>query len=125
MYTSLNEEWSETINVVNTFTFNINERGDIVHIKPNGIIETYRKLTRDKTISNYLAAEDESEGYYTRNNPPNVFSIDPVKKNIYYETIFVVNESNELFIIHKFNDSSAGIRVIWWNWTNYYIFMFW
>lgn len=90
VYDSDTESWSDWKEGDNTFVININERGDIAHIKANGETVVYKKLT------------GMEEGYAT-------------EKNHHYQIISALDEDGNVFRFQIFDDPSVGLKMMWGN----------
>lgn len=80
-------EWSEWDKVDNTFVFNINENGDIAHIRANGKTIIYKKLTgveKSKT--------DDGEEYQIMN---------------------ALDEDGNVFRLQIFDNPSVGLKMMY------------
>jgi hypothetical protein len=84
------ESWSDWKEGDNTFVININERGDIAHVKANGETVVYKKLT------------GVEEGYAT-------------EKSHHYQIISALDEDGDVFRFQIFDDPSVGLKMMWGN----------
>ena len=85
------DTWSDWKEGDNTFIININDRGDIAHLKANGETVIYRKLS---------GAE---ERYAGENN------------NYHFQIIDAFDEEGNVFKFQLFDDTSIGLKMIWDN----------
>ncbi|MFM7079242.1 MAG: hypothetical protein ACKOYC_05580 [Bacteroidota bacterium] len=89
-YDPSTDTWSDWQRGDNTFVININERGDIAHIKDNGETVTYRKLS------------GVEEGYTDEGN-------------YHYQIIKALDEDGDVFSFQIFDDTSVGLKMMWAN----------
>jgi len=82
------DSWGEWLEGDNTFVLNINERGDIAHIKANGETVIYKKLT------------GVEEGYTKQGNN-------------HYQIISALDENGDVFQFQIFDDTSIGLKMMW------------
>lgn len=88
IYDPKTETWDDWKKGENTFVININERGDISHIKANGETVIYKKLSGVK------------EGYTEDGNH-------------HYQIINALDEDGDVFEFQLFDDYSIGLKMIW------------
>jgi hypothetical protein len=84
------DTWTDWERGDNTFIININERGDIAHIKGNGETVIYRKLS------------GVEEGYTEINY-------------YHYQIIKALDEDGDVFSFQIFDDTSIGLKMMWGN----------
>lgn len=84
------ESWSDWEEGDNTFVINVNERGDIAHLKANGETVIYKKLT------------DVEEGYLEGTDD-------------HYQIIRALDDEGDVFIFQFFDDTSIGLKMIYGN----------
>lgn len=82
------ETWSDWQEGDNTFVININERGDIAHLKANGDNVIYKKLS------------GVEEGYTTEGNH-------------HYQIISALDDDGDVFRFQIFDDKSIGLKMMW------------
>jgi hypothetical protein len=82
------ETWGEWQAGDNTFVININEKGDIAHLKGNGETVIYKKLS------------GVEEGYTD-------------KGNHHYQIIKALDEDGDVFRFQIFDDTSIGLKMMW------------
>jgi len=88
VYDPKTETWGDWEAGDNTFVININEKGDIAHLKANGETVIYKKLS------------GVEEGYTEKGNK-------------HYQIIEALDEDGDVFIFQLFEDSSIGLKMIW------------
>jgi hypothetical protein len=82
------ETWGDWKEGDNTFVININERGDIAHLKANGETVVYKKLS------------DVEEGYTD-------------KGNHHYQILKALDDDGDVFSFQLFDDTSIGLKMMW------------
>jgi hypothetical protein len=87
VYYSSTQEWGEWAPGDNTFIININERGDVAHLKANGETSIYRKL------------EGLEEGYSTAKD--------------HYQIISVIDDEGDVLRLQLFDDKTVGLKLIY------------
>lgn len=90
IYNSETEEWGEWQNGYNTFVFNYNDNGDVLHILDSGKKYIYRKLS------------DGVEKEYTENGE-------------HYQIITALDEEGIRFRLQLFDNPSIGLKMIYSN----------
>ncbi len=88
IYDPETETWGDWLEGDNTFVININERGDIAHIKANGETVIYTKLS------------GVEEGYTTQGYN-------------HYQIISALDEYGDVFRFQIFDDKSIGLKMMW------------
>jgi hypothetical protein len=88
IYDPETETWGEWLDGDNTFVLNINERGDIAHIRANGETVIYKKLT------------GVEEGYTEQGNN-------------HYQIISALDENGDVFQFQIFDDKAIGLKMMW------------
>lgn len=88
VYDPETESWGEWKSGDNTFVININERGDIAHLKANGETVIYKKLS------------GVEEGYTEIGNKR-------------YQIIKALDEDGDVFRFQLFDDTSVGLKMMW------------
>lgn len=88
IYDTKTNTWGEWKSGDNTFVININENGDIAHLKANGTTVIYKKLS---------GVEDG----FTE------------KGNHHYQTIKALDEDGDIFIFQIFDDTNIGLKMMW------------
>jgi hypothetical protein len=83
------ESWSDWEPGDNTFVVNVNERGDIAHLKANGETVIYKRLS------------GVEEGY--------------VNDLHHYQIIRALDDDGDVFSFQIFDDSSIGLKLIYGN----------
>ena len=89
LYDSETEAWSDWEEGDNTFVININERGDIAHLKANGENVIYKRLSTEV-----------EEGY-------------TMEDNHHYQMITALDEDGDVFVLQLFDDRSIGLKMMW------------
>lgn len=89
-YDPSTDTWSDWKRGDNTFVININDRGDIAHIKDNGETVTYRKLS------------GVEEGYTDNGGH-------------HYQIVKALDEDGDVFSFQIFDDTSIGLKMMWAN----------
>jgi len=82
------QTWDEWTEGDNTFVINVNERGDIAHIKANGETSVYIKMS-------------EVEEEYTEIG------------NHHYQIIEALDESGNVFHFQLFDERHIGLKMMW------------
>jgi hypothetical protein len=85
-YDSETKTWGDWEEGDNTFVININEKGDVAHLKANGETVIYKKLS---------GVED---GYSDGNH---------------YQIINVLDENGDVIRLQIFDDKSIGLKLMW------------
>lgn len=80
--------WSDWENGDNTFVFNFNERGDIVHLMANGETSLYKRLS------------DIEKDYTEPEREP-------------YQILSALDEDGDVFMLQLFDDPGIGLKMIW------------
>lgn len=88
IYAPDTETWSDWQEGDNTFVININERGDIAHLKANGETVIYKKLS------------GVEEGYTTEGYH-------------HYQIISALDDDGDVFRFQIFDDKSIGLKMMW------------
>ena len=88
IYDPQTEKWEEWKRGDNTFVINVNENGDIAHIRTSGKMVIYKSLSGVK------------EGYTTSG------------KN-HYQIIEALDEDGDVFRFQIFDDTSIGLKFMW------------
>lgn len=86
-YDPQTETWSDWKSGDNTFVININERGDVAHIKANGETVIYKRLS---------GVEED----YT-------------KDGSHYQIIKALDEDGDVFRFQLFDDTTIGLKMMW------------
>lgn len=86
-YDSDKGKWSEWESGDNTFVININNRGDIAHLKPNGENVIYKRLS------------GVEEGYTTNSYH-------------HYQIIRALDDDGDVFQFQLFDDKSIGLKMM-------------
>lgn len=81
-----NGEWDDWQEGNNTFVFNVNDNGDIIHYKANGKKETYRKVS------------NKDEGY--------------TDSGEHYQIIAILDEDGLEMLLQYFDDPTIGMKLI-------------
>ena len=87
-YDSDTKTWGEWKQGDNTFVININEKGDIAHLKANGETVIYKKMS------------GVEEGYTDEGNH-------------HYQIIKALDEDGNVFRFQIFDDSKVGLKMMW------------
>lgn len=87
-YDNETETWSDFEAGYNTFVININDNGDILHIKANGARAIYRRMSG--------ATEDYVDGQH-------------------YQIIKALDEDGDIFHLQIFDDKSIGLKMMYRN----------
>lgn len=90
IYDTKTETWDEWKKGDNTFVINVNERGDIAHIKGNGKSVIYRKLSGAK------------DGYTNNGHK-------------HYQTVEALDEDGDSFTFQIFDETNIGLKMIYRN----------
>ncbi len=90
IYESKTETWDDWQRGDNTFVININDRGDIAHLKPNGENVIYKRLS------------GVEEGYTTNGYH-------------HYQIIRALDDDGDVFQFQLFDDKSIGLKMMWGN----------
>lgn len=88
IFDSNSETWSDWEKGDNTFVININDRGDIAHLRADGENLVYKKLS------------SVEEGYTEEGN-------------YHYQIIEALDEEGDVFSLQIFDDVSIGLKMIW------------
>lgn len=80
--------WGEWQEGDNTFVINVNERGDIAHLKANGETVVYKRLS------------GVEEGYTSENYH-------------HYQIMSALDEDGNVFRFQLFDDPSIGLKMMW------------
>ncbi len=88
VYDPKTETWGEWKSGDNTFVININEKGDIAHLKANGETVIYKKLS------------GVEEGYTKKGDK-------------HYQIINALDEDGDVFRFQLFDDTSLGLKMMW------------
>lgn len=88
VYDSKTDKWGDWQEGDNTFVININEKGDIAHLKANGETVIYKKLS------------GVEEGYTETGNH-------------HYQIIKALDEDGDVFRFQLFDDTSIGLKMMW------------
>lgn len=86
-YDSKTETWEDWKKGDNTFVININDKGDIAHLKANGETVIYKKLSGAKE--------------------------DRTKKGDHYQVIKALDEDGDVFTFQIFDDKRIGLKMIY------------
>jgi hypothetical protein len=88
IYNPDTETWSEWQEGENTFVININDKGDIAHLRADGETVIYKKLS------------GVEEGYTSKDNQ-------------HYQIIKALDEDGDVFRFQLFDDTSVGLKMMW------------
>jgi hypothetical protein len=88
VYDPQTKTWGDWAEGDNTFVININEQGDIAHLKANGETVIYKKLS------------GVEEGYTDIGNH-------------HYQIIKALDEDGDVFRFQLFDDYSIGLKMMW------------
>ncbi len=88
IYNPKTKSWGEWKKGDNTFVININEKGDIAHLKANGETVIYKKLS------------GVEEGYTEKDNE-------------HYQIIKALDENGDVFRFQLFDDPTIGLKMMW------------
>ncbi len=88
IYDPKTDTWGEWKQGDNTFVININDKGDIAHLKANGETVIYKKLS------------GVEEGYTE-------------EENKHYQLIKALDEDGDVFRFQLFDDPSIGLKLMW------------
>ena len=98
VYDPETETWGEWQSGDNTFVININEKGDIAHLKANGETVIYKKLS------------GVEEGYTEKGNK-------------HYQIIKALDEDGDVFRFQLFDDTSLGLKMMWGSFMIQFVMM--
>jgi hypothetical protein len=90
VYSPSTDTWSDWEKGDNTFVVNINDRGDIAHLKANGETVIYKRISGVR------------EGYTTKGYD-------------HYQIIDALDEAGDVFSFQIFDDTSIGLKMMWGN----------